>query len=54
MAGIGMSADDLTLAIERHATSKLPVANGEDDLSHIVTMELRGEAAALLSAQWRG
>src|ERR1700745_2503334 len=35
--GIGMTAADLKLAIERHATSKLPVVGGEDDLSHIVT-----------------
>lgn len=48
--GIGMSADDLTLAIERHATSKLPVANGEDDLSHIVTMGFRGEALPSIGA----
>jgi DNA mismatch repair protein MutL len=48
--GIGMSADDLALAIERHATSKLPVANGEDDLSHIVTMGFRGEALPSIGA----
>jgi DNA mismatch repair protein MutL len=48
--GIGMSADDLTVAIERHATSKLPVANGEDDLSHIVTMGFRGEALPSIGA----
>jgi DNA mismatch repair protein MutL len=48
--GIGMSADDLQLAIERHATSKLPVANGEDDLSHIVTMGFRGEALPSIGA----
>jgi DNA mismatch repair protein MutL len=42
--GVGMSAADLQLAIERHATSKLPIADGEDDLSHIVTMGFRGEA----------
>src|SRR5579871_5356426 len=42
--GSGMSAADLKLAIERHATSKLPERNGEDDLSHIVTMGFRGEA----------
>jgi DNA mismatch repair protein MutL len=48
--GIGMSADDLRLAIERHATSKLPVANGEDDLSHIVTMGFRGEALPSIGA----
>ncbi|HYS45779.1 MAG TPA: DNA mismatch repair endonuclease MutL, partial [Rhizomicrobium sp.] len=48
--GIGMSADDLRLAIERHATSKLPVADGEDDLSHIVTMGFRGEALPSIGA----
>ncbi len=48
--GIGMSADDLRLAIARHATSKLPVADGEDDLSHIVTMGFRGEALPSIGA----
>ena len=48
--GVGMSAEDLRLAIERHATSKLPVADGEDDLSHIVTMGFRGEALPSIGA----
>src|SRR5690349_1214287 len=48
--GIGMSAADLSLAIRRHATSKLPTANGEDDLSHIVTMGFRGEALPSIGA----
>jgi len=48
--GSGMSADDLKLAIERHATSKLPVADGEDDLSHILTMGFRGEALPSIGA----
>jgi DNA mismatch repair protein MutL len=38
--GSGMAADDLRLAIERHATSKLP----NDDLSRITTLGFRGEA----------
>ena len=38
--GHGMVPDQLRLAIERHATSKLP----EDDLSAIATMGFRGEA----------
>ncbi|WP_439547296.1 DNA mismatch repair endonuclease MutL [Sandarakinorhabdus sp.] len=38
--GIGMAADQLRLAIERHATSKLP----DGDLSAIATMGFRGEA----------
>jgi DNA mismatch repair protein MutL len=48
--GSGMSAGELRLAIERHATSKLPVANGEDDLSHIITMGFRGEALPSIGA----
>jgi DNA mismatch repair protein MutL len=44
--GEGMSADDLVLAVERHATSKLPA----DDLSHIVTMGFRGEALPSIGA----
>jgi DNA mismatch repair protein MutL len=38
--GCGMSADDLALAVERHATSKL----AEEDLFNIKTMGFRGEA----------
>jgi len=44
--GEGMSAGDLLLAVERHATSKLP----EDDLSHIATMGFRGEALPSIGA----
>jgi len=38
--GCGMSPDELSLAVERHATSKLP----DDDLTHIATLGFRGEA----------
>ena len=38
--GCGMTADDLPLCLERHATSKLP----DDDLFYISTMGFRGEA----------
>ncbi|MCA0369577.1 MAG: DNA mismatch repair endonuclease MutL [Proteobacteria bacterium] len=38
--GCGMSREDLPLALERHATSKLP----DEDLFHIKTMGFRGEA----------
>lgn len=38
--GKGMSADDLRLAVERHATSKLP----DDDLFNICFFGFRGEA----------
>ena len=38
--GAGMTADELALAVERHATSKLP----DDDLFRIQTLGFRGEA----------
>jgi DNA mismatch repair protein MutL len=38
--GHGMSAEDLALAVDRHATSKLP----DGDLSAIATLGFRGEA----------
>jgi DNA mismatch repair protein MutL len=49
--GIGMNAESLKLAIERHATSKLPSrADGADDLTHIETMGFRGEALPSIGA----
>ena len=38
--GIGMTREGMELAVERHATSKLP----DDDLFHIQTFGFRGEA----------
>ena len=49
--GCGMSRDDLVLAVERHATSKLtPGANGDYDLLNIATMGFRGEALPSIGA----
>jgi DNA mismatch repair protein MutL len=48
--GSGMEADEIRLAIERHATSKLPQRDGEDDLSHIETLGFRGEALPSIGA----
>jgi DNA mismatch repair protein MutL len=49
--GIGMSADELTLAVERHATSKLPRdGEGIDDLTSIATLGFRGEALPSIGA----
>ena len=43
--GIGMTPDELKLAVERHATSKLPCdGEGADDLTAIATLGFRGEA----------
>jgi len=49
--GEGMDAASLKLAIERHATSKLPLASdGTDDLTHIATLGFRGEALPSIGA----
>lgn len=43
--GSGLSPEDLALAVERHATSKLvPDDDGDWDLLHILTLGFRGEA----------
>ncbi|HUB97557.1 MAG TPA: DNA mismatch repair endonuclease MutL, partial [Stellaceae bacterium] len=44
--GIGMDRDELVLAVERHATSKLP----DDDLLRIESLGFRGEALASIGA----
>jgi DNA mismatch repair protein MutL len=44
--GHGMTPEELALAVERHATSKLP----EDDLVHIATLGFRGEALPSIGA----
>ncbi len=49
--GCGMGADDLVLAVERHATSKLTPGDGGDyDLMNIATMGFRGEALPSIGA----
>ncbi|NWH07539.1 MAG: DNA mismatch repair endonuclease MutL [Alphaproteobacteria bacterium] len=49
--GHGMAQDELTLAIERHATSKLSRdERGEDDLTLIHTLGFRGEALPSIGA----
>ena len=44
--GCGMSGEELSLAVERHCTSKLP----DDDLQHIRALGFRGEALPSIGA----
>src|SRR5262245_29459876 len=44
--GVGMTADELALAVERHCTSKLP----DDTLTAIAALGFRGEALPSIGA----
>ena len=51
--GIGIDKDDMPLAIERHATSKLCGEEGYEDILRIRTLGFRGEALPSIGAVTR-
>ena len=48
--GHGMSQDALALAVERHATSKLPDGDGGSNMFRIASLGFRGEALPSIGA----
>ena len=48
--GIGIEKDDLPIAIERHATSKLSGDEGYEDVLRVQTLGFRGEALPSIGA----
>lgn len=48
--GIGMRGDEMALAVQRHATSKLPEGDYGDRLFHVKTLGFRGEALPSIGA----
>ena len=45
-----MTPEDMSLAIERHATSKLPEGDGGDRLFRVSSLGFRGEALPSIGA----
>lgn len=48
--GVGMSGEALMLAVERHATSKMPFSGDSEDMFAITSLGFRGEALPSIGA----